>query len=87
MSLTVNPIHWERTGNEPVQVVDLRTLPEDVKVALMQAAIRVGIDYNGGVFDAVPESSKADIALAEVAAQADNISQFMHEVPSLIPRA
>jgi hypothetical protein len=87
VSNRINPIHWERTGNNPVQVVDLRTLPEDVKVALMQAAIRVGINYNGGAYDSIAEDSQQDIALAEVAAQIENISTFMHEVPSLVPQA
>ena len=28
MSNSINPIYWERSGNHPVQIIDLRTLPE-----------------------------------------------------------
>ena len=86
MSNSINPIYWERTGDNPVQIVDLRTLPEDVKVAVIQAAIRVASEFNSGTCDALTQGSEADKAIANLTEVVENVSQFMHEIPSLVPR-
>lgn len=86
MTATINPIHWERRGDGPMQVIDLHTLPEDVKVALMKAAIRISFDVEAGSVSADASSDIAEEGLDELVAVVNNMSQFMHEVPGLFIR-
>lgn len=87
MSNRINPIHWERRDGEPTQAVDLRTLPEDVKVAIMKAAIRVAVDVEAGAVTTVDSSDLAEEGLDELVDVINNMSQFMHEVPDPTTRA
>ena len=81
-----NPIHWECYVTEPgkpggtATVVDLRTLPEDIKVAIIQAALNVGFRFGGGQFDDLEEDSEEESALVELASAVDLIRPHMHSV-------
>lgn len=80
MKTPANPIHWERYGNERLRFVDLRTIPEDLKVEILQAALDVaGLHDNGELYDLQVNSSEA-YALELLASRVSYISQFMHEV-------
>jgi len=85
-----SPIHWECYVVKPgvpegtANVVDLRTLPEEVKVAIIQAAINVGFRFGNGQFDDLQENSEEEDALAELASAVDEIRPHMHSV-NLIP--
>lgn len=80
MSKPINPIHWERYGNERLRFVDLRTIPEDLKVEILQAALDVaGLHDNGELYDLRVNSPEADV-LEKLASRVSHISQFMHEV-------
>lgn len=84
MNTPISPIHWECCRNEPAKVVDLRTVPEDIKVAIMQAALNVSFRYSNGQLDMVEEDSDTDQALSQLAIAAEQIRPHMHEV-SLVP--
>ena len=77
---TPNPIHWERYGNECLKFVDQRTIPEDLKEEILQAALEVaGLHDEGELYDLRVKSGEAD-ALDKLADCVSYISQFMHEV-------
>lgn len=84
-----NPIHWECYLKEPgkpdgaARVVDLRTLPEDVKVSIIQAALNVSFRFKNGEYE-VEEDSEEEEALEKLAMSTDSVSQHMHSV-NLIP--
>lgn len=86
MKKAANPIHWECYVTQPgrpaekAKVVDLRTLPEDVKVAILQAALHVGERYDSGDFEGVEEGSEDACALEALAVSARAVRQHMHEV-------
>lgn len=85
MKTAVNPIHWECYVTEPGQpvekakVVDLRTLPEEVKCAVLQAALQVGFRYHNGEYD-VDEDSEENEALVELTEAVDLVREYMYEV-------
>lgn len=85
-SLPITPIYWERTGEEPVRIVDLRTLPEDVKVAIISAAMRVTRLYENGQLDGISEGSNEEESLDWLAEEVAAVTQHMHEVPLLVDR-
>lgn len=84
MSNETSPIHWECYSNEPARVVDLRTLPEQVKVEIIKAALNVGFRVNNGQFDTVAEGSEEDEALNDLAISVDAVRSHMHSV-NLVP--
>ncbi|MHC3432834.1 hypothetical protein [Delftia lacustris] len=80
MSKPINPIHSERYGNERLRFVDLRAIPEDLKVEILQAALDVaGLHDNGELYDLQVNSPEADV-LEQLASRVSHISRFMHEV-------
>lgn len=81
-----SPIYWEQSGECPVKVVDVRTLPENVKVAIIQAAIRVGALHEGCAFETIAEGTEQHDALASLAKATAAIGAYMHSVRSLVPR-
>lgn len=85
MSTQINPIYWERTNREPVQVIDVRTLPEDVKTAIIIAAATVAHDFRAHQFDDLPKDSTGHESLSELSAVVENMHSFMHEVHTLVP--
>lgn len=85
MSNRINPIYWERTGKEPVQVIDVRTLPEDVKTAIILAATNVAKEFDAGVFAALQLDSQQIDSLTELSEVVENMHSFMHELPGLVP--
>ena len=84
-----NPIHWECYLKEPgkpagtARVVDLRTIPEDVKVSIIQAALNVSFRFNNGEYE-VEEGSEEEKALEKLTMSVDPVSRHMHAV-NLIP--
>lgn len=82
---TFDPIHWEcyltepGRGTETARVVDLRTLPEGVKVAIIQAALQVAFRYHNGEYD-VEEDSEENDALHELAVSTSHVRDHMHAV-------
>lgn len=82
-ALPISPIHWERYGDKPAKVVDVRTLPEDVKVAIIKAAIAVTFRYENGEYS-TEEDTPQDDTIAWLAEKVGSIAQHMHEV-SLVP--
>lgn len=82
--VAINPIHWQCYTGEPAKVVDLRTLPEGVTVAIIQAALNVSFRYNNGQLDVAEEDAETVEALNDLAVAAGAISLHMHEV-SLVP--
>lgn len=86
MKTAVNPIHWECYVTEPgkptekAKVVDLRALPEEVKVSILQAALHVGERYDSGDFEGVEEGSDDAGALEALAVSARAVRHYMHEV-------
>lgn len=84
MNTPANPIHWECYSNEPARVVDLRTLPEQVKVEIIKAALNVGFRVNNGQFDAVAEGSEEEAALNDLAVSVEAVRGHMHAV-NLMP--
>jgi len=85
VNATINPIYWERTGNNPVQVVDLRTLPEDVKMAIILAATNVAKEFDADVFAALGLDRHELASLTELSEVVANMHSFMHEMPGLVP--
>ncbi len=84
MNTPSSPIHWECYSNEPARVVDLRTLPEQVKVEIIQAALNVGFRVNNGQLDAVAEGSEEEKALNDLAISVEAVREHMHAV-NLVP--
>ena len=84
MSTTVNPIHWESFDHGPAKVIDLRTLPEDVKVRIINAALRIAVRVNNGSYDEVPEGSEAEEALGDLSLAVEAVRPYMHVV-NLVP--
>lgn len=84
MTTPASPIHWECYQNDAARVVDLRTLPEQVKVEIIQAALNVSFRLNNGQFDAVAEGSEEEEALNELAISVDGVRAHMHAV-NLMP--
>ncbi|MCT6720034.1 hypothetical protein [Acidovorax sp. K2F] len=84
MNTPASPIHWECYSKEPARVVDLRTLPEQVKVEIIKAALNVGFRVNNGQFDAVAEGSEEEEALNELAISVEAVREHMHAV-NLMP--
>lgn len=84
MNTPASPIHWECYANESARVVDLRTLPEQVKVEIIKAALSVGFRVNNGQFDAVAEGSEEDEALNDLAISVEAVRKHMHPV-NLMP--
>lgn len=84
MSKPINPIHWERYGSQPAKIIDLRTLPEDVKVQIIQAALNVTFHYDSGELFDLEIGSTGDDALESLSDHVAAISLHMHEV-NLIP--
>lgn len=86
MKSALTPIHWECSvvgmgkPSENARVIDLRTLPEEVKVAIIYAALNVSARYSNGQFDAVQEDSEEDAALADLVCTVEAIRPHMHEV-------
>ncbi|MFN9476393.1 hypothetical protein [Acidovorax sp.] len=85
MSTPINPIYWERTGKEPVQVIDVRTLPEDVKTAIILAATSVAKEFDAGVLAALGLGRHELASLTELSEVVANMHSFMHELPGLVP--
>lgn len=84
MNTPISPIHWERYGDKPAKVVDLRTLPEDVKVEIIQAALNVAFRHDNGELYEVRVGSPNEKALDHLADKVAAISLHMHEV-NLVP--
>lgn len=84
MTTPASPIHWECYSNEPARVVDLRTLPEQVKVEIIKTALNVGFRVNNGQFDTVAEGSEEDEALNDLAISVEAVREHMHGV-NLVP--
>lgn len=86
MKSALTPIHWEcyaaENGkpSENARIIDLRTLPEEVKVAIIQAALNVSFRFSNGQFDSVQEDSEEDVALADLACAVESIRPHMHDV-------
>ena len=85
MSNRINPIYWERTGKEPVQIIDVRTLPEDVKTAIILAATNVAKEFDADVFAALELDRHELASLTELSEVVANMHSFMHEMPGLVP--
>lgn len=82
MSKPINPIHWECFVTEPpspARVVDLRTLPEEIKVPIIQAALNVAYRHDNGDFNVEEDSEESD-ALTELAAAVDGVRKHMFQV-------
>lgn len=84
MSKTVNPIHWESLDHGPAKVIDLRTLPEEVKVGIIHVALRIAVRVNNGSYDEVPEGSEAEEALGDLSLAVEAVRPHMHPV-DLVP--
>lgn len=84
MSTETSPIHWECYQKEAARVVDLRTLPEQVKVEIIQAALNVGFRFINGQFDAIAEGSEEEVALNDLAVSVGAVRDHMHSV-NLMP--
>ena len=82
----MNPIHWECSIHPPenAKVIDLRTLPEEIKVSIIQAALNVSLRFNNFDFVGVEEDSEEEDALSNLSKCVDAIRPFMHEA-SLVP--
>jgi hypothetical protein len=85
MKSALSPIHWECSlvengkPSENARVVDLRTLPEEIKIAIIQAALNVGFRYHNGEYE-TEEDSEEDAALADLACAVEAIRPHMHDV-------
>lgn len=85
-----NPIHWECYVTKPgkpegtATVVDLRTLPEDVKVSIIQAALNVGFRFNNGEYENMKEGSAEEDALVDLVVSVEAVREHMHSV-NLVP--
>ncbi|MFT3815464.1 MAG: hypothetical protein QM740_19150 [Acidovorax sp.] len=84
MSTETSPIHWECYQSEAARVVDLRTLPEQVKVKIIQAALNVGFRVNNGEYEGVQEGSEEADALHDLATSVEAVRAHMHPV-NLMP--
>lgn len=78
--LATSPIHWEKYDDQHVKVVDVRTLPEDVKVGIIQAALHVAFRYNNGQLDVIEEDPETDRALNDLACAVGRVTSHMHEI-------
>lgn len=78
----MNPIYIMCTPSSEghkFHVVDLRTLPEDVKLNIIQAALGVAFHYGNGSYD-VDEGTDGGIFLENLADATDAIEMHMHPV-------
>ena len=78
----MNPIHWECSIHPPenAKVIDLRTLPEEVKVAIIKSAIEIGYRYHNGEYGDLTQDSNEDAALAALTESVERIDAYMHPV-------
>ena len=85
MNKPINPIHWECYVTEPgkpvekAKILDLRTLPEEVKVPIIQAALNVALRYDNGDY-ALEEDTEENDAMAELAAAVERVRHHMFQV-------
>lgn len=79
-----SPIYWERYGDQCAKVVDLRMLPDDVKVAILHAAIQAVAHWGEGDIEA-PELSDAEATMEALVAAVGQVQLHMHPT-LLVPR-
>ena len=66
-----------RTGDGPVMAVDLRTLPQEVILSIVNAAVGVSTTFEGGGMGSLPDDSPAEEVLVELMVTTKAIEPFM----------
>ncbi|MFT3815236.1 MAG: hypothetical protein QM740_17960 [Acidovorax sp.] len=72
-----NSIVTTQTGSGPLMAIDLLTLPQDVALEIIQAALCVSFHYESSGLESVQEDSDADDALIRLAVATGKINQHM----------
>ncbi|WP_353233342.1 hypothetical protein [Diaphorobacter ruginosibacter] len=66
-----------RTGDGPVMAVDLRTLPQEVTLSIVNAAVGVSTLFQGGGMGSLPDDGPAEEVLVDLMVAAEAIEPFM----------
>ena len=66
-----------RTGDGPVMAVDLRTLPQEVTLSIVNAAIGVSTMFQGGGMGSLPDDGPAEEVLVDLMVATKAIEPFM----------
>lgn len=78
----MNPIYTISThdsAGKKMHAIDLRSLPEDVKINIIKAALGVVFHYKNGSYG-VDEDTSGGALMDDLAKTTDAIEAFMHEV-------
>lgn len=72
-----NHIITTRTGDGPIMAIDLRTLPQEVMLSIVNAAIGVSTMFAAGGMEELPDDGPAEEALRELMTTTNAIAPFM----------